>query len=193
MDDEKRLIIYNPPDGWSKVALMARDRMVWLNQQSIAELFGTSVPNISMHISNIFKDSELDKDSVVKDYLTTAADGKTYHMLFYSLPLILGPNMGLYEKLNPIAWISSGATRNQHCKCYYFSLKTHNFTSKRMRRYVNACGGDTRKAMTLYRYNLRLSQEVFTVISCYETLWMSLNHRWKMLHLQMSWCKPWRK
>lgn len=41
-------------------------------------------------------------------------------------------------------------------------------SSRRMRRYVNACGGDTRKAMTLYRYNLRLSQEVFTVISCYE-------------------------
>ena len=41
-------------------------------------------------------------------------------------------------------------------------------SSKRMRRYVNACGGDTRKAMALYRYNLRLSQEMFTIISCYE-------------------------
>ena len=78
MDDEKGLIIYNTPDGRSKVALMARDGMVWLNQQSIAELFGTSVPNISMHISNIFKDNELDKNSVIKDYLTTATDGKPY-------------------------------------------------------------------------------------------------------------------
>ena len=89
MDDEKGLIIYNTPDGRSKVALMARDGMVWLNQQSIAELFGTSVPNISMHISNIFKDNELDKQSVVKDYLTTAADGKPYHVMFYSLPMII--------------------------------------------------------------------------------------------------------
>lgn len=47
MDDEKGLIIYNTPDGRSKVALMARDGMVWLNQQSIAELFGTSKQNIS--------------------------------------------------------------------------------------------------------------------------------------------------
>ena len=39
---------------------------------------------------------------------------------------------------------------------------------KRMRRYLNACGGDTRKAMTLYRYNLRVSQEMFAIISCYE-------------------------
>jgi hypothetical protein len=76
MDDEKGLIIYNTPDGRSKVALMARDGMVWLNQQSIAELFGTSKQNVSWHISNILKDGELAYDSVVKDYLTTAADGK---------------------------------------------------------------------------------------------------------------------
>ena len=84
MDNEQGLIIYNTPDGRSKVALMARDGMVWLNQQSIAELFGTSVPNISMHISNIFRDKELEKNSVIKDYLTTADDGKTYHVMFYS-------------------------------------------------------------------------------------------------------------
>lgn len=89
MENEQGLIIYNTPDGRSKVALMARDGMVWLNQQSIAKLFGTSIPNVSIHISNIFRDKELDKDSVVKDYLTTAADGKPYRVLFYSLPMIL--------------------------------------------------------------------------------------------------------
>lgn len=65
---------------------MARDGMVWLNQQSIAELFGTSIPNISIHISNIFRDKELDRDSVVKDYLTTAADGKPYQKSQQSPP-----------------------------------------------------------------------------------------------------------
>ena len=89
MDDEKGLIIYNTPDGRNKVALMARDGMVWLNQQSIAELFGTSKQNVSWHISNILKDGELAYDSVVKDYLTTAADGKPYHVMFYSLPMII--------------------------------------------------------------------------------------------------------
>ena len=68
---------------------MARDGMVWLNQQSIAELFGTSIPNISIHISNIFRDRELDRDSVVKDYLTTAPDGKSYNVQYYSLEMIL--------------------------------------------------------------------------------------------------------
>ena len=89
MDYESGIIIYNTPDGRSKVALMTRDGNVWLNQQSIAELFGTSIPNISIHISNIFKDNELDRESVVKDYLTTAADGKPYHVMFYSLQMIL--------------------------------------------------------------------------------------------------------
>ena len=89
MDDEQGLIIYNTPDGKSKVALMARDGMVWLNQQSIAELFRTSIPNVSMHISNIFRDKELKRESVVKDYLTTASDGKPYHMKYYSLPMII--------------------------------------------------------------------------------------------------------
>ena len=89
MDSEKGLIIYNTPDGRSKVALVARDGMVWLNQQSLAELFGTSIPNISTHISKILKERELNKEAVVKDYLTTATDGKPYHVMFYSLPMIL--------------------------------------------------------------------------------------------------------
>ena len=89
MDEEKGIIIYNTPDGRAKVALMARDGMVWLNQQSIAELFGTSIPNISIHISNILKEKELDSPSVIKEYLTTASDGKPYRVLFYSLPMII--------------------------------------------------------------------------------------------------------
>lgn len=89
MDSERGLIIYNTPDGKSKVALMAKDGMVWLNQQSIAELFATSKQNVSWHISNILNSNELDANSVVKDYLTTASDGKPYHVRFYSLPMIL--------------------------------------------------------------------------------------------------------
>ena len=89
MDYESGIIINNTSDGHSKVALMTRDGNVWLNQQSIAELFGTSKQNISWHIANILRDSELDENSVVKDYLTTAADAKPYHVMFYSLEMIL--------------------------------------------------------------------------------------------------------
>jgi len=76
--NKPKIILYNSPDGKSRVDLIVRDGSVWLNQQQLAELFATSVPNISMHISNILKEGELSKDSVIKDYLTTAADGKQY-------------------------------------------------------------------------------------------------------------------
>ncbi|GAP72103.1 hypothetical protein SAMD00024442_24_22 [Candidatus Symbiothrix dinenymphae] len=87
--DEQNLIIYNTDDGKTSVALLAKDGQIGLSQQQIAELFDTSVPNISMHISNILLDNELDKNSVVKDYLTTAPDGKNYMVTFYSLEMIL--------------------------------------------------------------------------------------------------------
>ena len=88
-DDRQDIIIYNTSDGKASVSLYAKDRMVWMNQNQLAKLFDTSVPNISMHVSNILKDRELDKISVVKDYLTTAADGKGYNVTFYSLEMVL--------------------------------------------------------------------------------------------------------
>jgi len=83
------MIIYKTVDGKISIALFAKDGMVWMNQNQLAELFDTSVPNISMHISNILKENELQVNSVVKDYLTTAADGKNYTVTFYSLEMIL--------------------------------------------------------------------------------------------------------
>jgi hypothetical protein len=87
--EENQIIIYNTDDGKAAVSLFARDGSVWMNQNQLAELFDTSVPNISMHISNILKENELQKNSVIKDYLTTAADGKNYKVTFYALDMIL--------------------------------------------------------------------------------------------------------
>ena len=85
----QEIIIYNSDDGKSKVALMTRDGNVWLNQNQLAELFDTSKQNISLHAINILRENELDSNSVVKEYLTTASDGKEYGVIFYSLDLIL--------------------------------------------------------------------------------------------------------
>lgn len=74
MDDQQNIIIYRTADGRASVALYAKDGKIWLNQQQMAELFATSKPNISMYIANILKDKELYLDSVVKEFLTTAAD-----------------------------------------------------------------------------------------------------------------------
>lgn len=86
---QSEIIIYQTEDGKANVALMAKDGNIWMNQNQLAELFDTSVPNISMHIKNILNDKELQPNSVVKDYLTTASDGKKYNVTFYSLSMIL--------------------------------------------------------------------------------------------------------
>ncbi|EIM78544.1 virulence protein [Nitritalea halalkaliphila LW7] len=88
-EDKGNIIIYHTADGKASLALYAKDGSVWMNQNQLAELFDTSKPNISMHISNILKENELKKDSVVKNYLTTAADGKQYQVTFYALEMIL--------------------------------------------------------------------------------------------------------
>ena len=87
--EEKNIIIYNTQDGKTSVSLLTKNGTVWMNQSQLAELFATSVPNISTHVSNILEDKELIEDSVVKDYLTTAADGKKYSVTFYALEMIL--------------------------------------------------------------------------------------------------------
>ncbi len=89
MSDEQNIIIYRTADGRASVALYAKDGKIWLNQQQMAELFATSKPNISMHIANVLKERELNEVSVVKNYLTTAADGKNYNVVFYSLEMII--------------------------------------------------------------------------------------------------------
>ena len=85
----ENLILYTSDDGKSSVSLYERDGSVWLNQLQMAELFATSKQNVSLHINSILKDRELEVNSVVKDYLTTAADGKSYKVKFYSLEMIM--------------------------------------------------------------------------------------------------------
>ena len=81
MENEKQnIIIYNTSDGKAAVSLYAKDGMVWMNQNQFAQLFDTSKQNIGQHISNILKEKELYKNSVVKNFFTTASDGKEYNV-----------------------------------------------------------------------------------------------------------------
>lgn len=85
----KNIIIYNTSDGKANVALYAKDGSVWMSQNQLAELFDTSKQNIGQHIASILEDNELDAASVVKNYFTTASDGKQYEVMFYNLDMIL--------------------------------------------------------------------------------------------------------
>lgn len=76
MSKKRNIIIYKTTDGKATVSLYAKDGSIWMNQNQLAEFCDTSKQNISLHITNILGEKALDKISVVKDYLTTASDGK---------------------------------------------------------------------------------------------------------------------
>ena len=83
------VILYNTEDGRTQLRLEVVDGTVWLSQAEMAELFQTTKQNVSLHLKNIFQDGELVEGAVVKDYLTTAADGKAYQTKNYRLEAIL--------------------------------------------------------------------------------------------------------
>lgn len=85
MKNVSQIILYRTEDGKTRVEVRFEHENVWLTQKLIAELFETTKQNVSLHLQNIFKDGELNQDSVVKDFLTTAADEKKYKTKMYGL------------------------------------------------------------------------------------------------------------
>jgi hypothetical protein len=83
------ILIYQSPDGKTRVDVTLADETVWLSQAQMAELFQTTKQNISLHVKNVFEENELQENSVVKEYLTTAQDGKRYRTKFYNLDVII--------------------------------------------------------------------------------------------------------
>ena len=86
--EDNEIILYQP-DSTVKLEVRLEDETVWLTQQQMTELFQTSKQNISLHVNNIFKEGELNSDSVVKESLTTASDGKKYKTKYYNLDVII--------------------------------------------------------------------------------------------------------
>jgi hypothetical protein len=82
-------LLYTTTDGRMRIETRMQGETVWLTQKQLAELFQTSIPNINMHIKNIFEEAELSPDSVIQEYLIAAADGKNYRTKFYNLDMII--------------------------------------------------------------------------------------------------------
>ena len=93
------IIFYTAPQGDVKVEVLVREETVWLTQKMMAELFQTTKQNISLHLQNIFKEGELAENSVVKYFLTTAADGKKYKTKFYNLDAIISVGYRVKSKV----------------------------------------------------------------------------------------------
>ena len=89
MNDPAKVIIYPAKDGRPDIQLRIEDGTVWLSQLEIAELFGGTVANINLHVLNILREGELVSDSVIKESLITAADGKRYKTKLHRLEMIL--------------------------------------------------------------------------------------------------------
>lgn len=87
-EQENEIILYQP-DSTVKLEVRLENETVWLTQQQMMVLFQTSKQNISLHINNIFKERELSLESVVKESLTTASDGKRYRTKYYNLDVII--------------------------------------------------------------------------------------------------------
>ena len=83
------IIIYQTEDGYTKIDVKFEDETVWLTQAQLCELYQTSKSNISEHIKHIFEEEELDEESVVRKFRTTAADGKNYNTIHYNLDMII--------------------------------------------------------------------------------------------------------
>lgn len=88
MDTNNEIILYQPDTSIS-LEVKLEDETVWLTQAQMVDLFQTSKQNISLHTNNIFKEGELDANSVVKENLTTASDGKKYRTKYYNLDVII--------------------------------------------------------------------------------------------------------
>ena len=83
------ILIYQTEDGLTKINVKMQDETVWLTQQQLAELYQSSKSNVSEHIKHIFEEGELDEESVVRKFRTTASDGKNYSVIHYNLDMIL--------------------------------------------------------------------------------------------------------
>jgi hypothetical protein len=82
-------VIYETDDNTAKVSVRLEEETVWLTQKQLAEIFDTTKQNIGQHIKNIIEEDELDRNSVVKFFFTTAVDGKNYNTEHYNLDMII--------------------------------------------------------------------------------------------------------
>ena len=89
MAKENEIVLFETEGAKVRLTVPIQEDTVWLTQAQMTELFDTSKQNVSLHINNCFKEGELDKDSVVKDFLTTASDGKNYKTKYYNLDVII--------------------------------------------------------------------------------------------------------
>ena len=89
MIEHGNIVIYKDKNGNDNIEVKMQDNTVWLNQEQLVKLYNSSKSNISEHIKHIFEEEELDENSVVRKFRTTASDGKNYNVNYYNLDMIV--------------------------------------------------------------------------------------------------------
>lgn len=152
LNQDNNIIFYTTDDGQVKIEVTLQDENVWLTQNAMAKLFDTTKQNISLHIQNIFKEGELEKDSVVKESLTTASDGKNYKTKLYNLDVIISVGY----RVRSIRGTQFRIWANKLIKEYL--IKGYNLDSDRMK---NNGGGVYFEELLEKIRDIRSSEKVF--------------------------------
>ena len=97
------ILFYQTEDGLTKINVKIQDETVWLTQQQLVELYQSSKSNVSEHIKHIFEEGELDKESVVRKFRTTASDGKNYNITYYNLDMIISLGYRIKSSIQKIS------------------------------------------------------------------------------------------
>ena len=152
LNEKNNFIIYTTDDGQVDIEVRLEDENVWLTQNSMAELFNTTRNNITMHIKNIFEEGELQENSVSKESLLTAKDGKNYKTKFYNLDLIISVGY----RVRSVRGTQFRIWANQLIKEYL--IKGYNLNVKRFK---NNGGGTYFEEVLEKIRDIRSSEKVF--------------------------------
>jgi hypothetical protein len=98
LEEKNNLLIYKNKDGNIIVDAIYKDETLWLTQKGMSNVFDCSTDNISLHLKNIFKDNELNENSVVEESSITASDGKKYKTKIYNLDAIIAVGYRINSK-----------------------------------------------------------------------------------------------
>ena len=160
--NSSQILIYQAGDGTTKFEVRLENETVWLSQKQLAELFQTTVANINMHIKNIFEEGELLPDSVIQEYLITAADGKNYRTKCFNLDMII--SVGYRVKSHVATHFRQWATQ----RLREYLIKGFTMDDERLKR---AGGGNYFEELLARIRDIRSSEKVFwrKVLDIYAT------------------------
>ena len=150
--EDNKIIIYKTDDGQVEIEVQLEDENVWLTQNSMAKLFDTTRNNITIHIRNIFNEGELQENSVSKESLLTAKDGKNYKTKVYNLDLIISVGY----RVKSIRGTQFRIWANKLIKEYL--IKGYNLNVKRFK---NNAGGSYFEELLEKIRDIRSSEKVF--------------------------------